>query len=293
MKKIIILQNNGGRLANQLWNFASIYGYCLSRGYECENYSFFRYAEYFDFKISNKFVNFLFFKLLKVFGVKFTKALYFIYSTIVKLLNPALVVRAESEEFLLPPSVIVATTHATTIKKIDAAQGGHFYFCGWLFRNPVALTKYRQQIILAFSPREKYKNRVDDFLKNLRSEYKNIVGVHIRQGDYQSWLGGQYYFTSQEVRVILDDYLRNSKYFSAETCFVLCSDGAIDKTQFNGLNYRLGPGTEIEDLYALAGSNLIIGSNSTFGGWAAYYGNIPMITFSRNKINWPESINKV
>jgi hypothetical protein len=66
----------------------------------------------------------------------------------------------------------------------------------------------------------------------------------------------------------------------------LCSDEAIEQDKFVGLNFVLGPGSEITDLYMLAETDMIIGSNSTYGTWAAYYGQIPFYCFSAEKINW-------
>ena len=47
-KKIIILWHNGGRLANQLWLYISVYAYALEKKYDLENHTFFEYSEYKD-----------------------------------------------------------------------------------------------------------------------------------------------------------------------------------------------------------------------------------------------------
>ena len=61
-KKVIILQHNGGRLANQLWPFVSIYAYCLENNFELDNYCFFEYTRYFSIKIQNRLIDWVFFK---------------------------------------------------------------------------------------------------------------------------------------------------------------------------------------------------------------------------------------
>src|SRR3989344_2287792 len=64
-KRIIILDHNRGRLANQLWNFMSIYAYCLEKGYALENYSFFDEVDSFTIPPPrNLFIRFCFFGLL-------------------------------------------------------------------------------------------------------------------------------------------------------------------------------------------------------------------------------------
>ena len=41
MRKIIILKHGGGELANQLWNYLSVYAFGLERGISVLNPSFF------------------------------------------------------------------------------------------------------------------------------------------------------------------------------------------------------------------------------------------------------------
>jgi hypothetical protein len=61
MKKIVILRSTGGELANQLWNYASIYAYCLERGYSLENPTFYEYGNYFTVPAPNFFLKLFFF----------------------------------------------------------------------------------------------------------------------------------------------------------------------------------------------------------------------------------------
>ena len=45
-KEVIIINHNGGQLANQLWNHISIQSYTLEKGYSFKNYCFFEYANF-------------------------------------------------------------------------------------------------------------------------------------------------------------------------------------------------------------------------------------------------------
>src|SRR6185436_5554957 len=66
MKKIIIIRTSGNELANQLWNYASIYAYSLEKNLEIFNPSFFEYGEYFRMKSwTNTLFRILFFKPFK------------------------------------------------------------------------------------------------------------------------------------------------------------------------------------------------------------------------------------
>ena len=88
-------------------------------------------------------------------------------------------------------------------------------------------------------------------------------------------------------------YSRYLKFSNKQNVnFMICSDEKIAETHFEGLNYTICNGNLVEDLFTLASCDAIIGSNSTFGAWASYYGNIPLIVFERDQIDWEYYKNK-
>jgi hypothetical protein len=56
----------------------------------------------------------------------------------------------------------------------------------------------------------------------------------------------------------------------------VCSDAALRLTDFPGLPVTLGSGVAIEDLYALAACDRLVGPPSTFTQWASFYGRVPL-----------------
>lgn len=287
MKKIVIFKGNGGRLANQLWNYASIYSWCLEEGFECENYSFFRYQKYFGFKIKSKFYN-LFLDVHQWHGnYKLSTLLYHFFYLYALVFCGKRVVKDNNVEFFLPPTKNSNPIQSKMIDSIQKSKDATFYLAGWVFRNPDGFKKYKAEIKQYFTPKDMYISKIKKLKLELREQYNFIVGVHMRQGDYKTWQNGRFFYNCHDVAKILRNFLNTqSRYTAKETVFVLCSDGPIEKNEFSGLNIALGPGSEITDLYMLAESDLIIGSSSTFGGWAAFYGSIPFIQFSREKIDW-------
>lgn len=161
------------------------------------------------------------------------------------------------------------------------------YLSGWRFRNAVGLNKFRLEIQELLKPVN--HEEITSFVNSIRKEDINLVGVHIRHGDYKTWQDGKYFFSFLQVRAILDDYLAKNIDVNNKTLFLICSDDAIDENVFNGLNYIKGIGSEISDLFSLTKMDLIIGSQSTYGTFAAYYGNIPFFTFSRGAMDWQKS----
>lgn len=286
MAKIIILENNGGRLANQLWQFASVRAYCLENGFECENYSFFRYQHYFNFKIKNRFVYLVFFRPVVWLGsYRVSKLLYKAYVGIKKIF--CLVVYSSDRVMLLPPSPPATPGDAQVVEAILASsKNKKWYFSGWLFRNSVGMKKYYAKLNELFRPKEECWAKICGYVDALRSNHKMVIGVHIRRGDYKVWQNGNYLYNDQEVRTMLLDFLKKQNYKAEDVCFMMCSDEQIDLHKYEGLSRVLGPGGEVGDLFALSRTDLIIGSHSTYGWWAAYYGSVPFIEFSRKTIDW-------
>ncbi len=288
-KKIILKHPKGARLANQLWNFVSVYAYCLKMNYECKNYSFFEdkkqvgrknsidsYYNYFDFP-KYKYIKFLF-KINFILNKLSNKfRLYYRYVEFIEKYRSDKILSDNESVFYLSAD-----------KKIDK-----IYLDGWLFRNPEGLEKYRKEIVEYFKPKKNILKYIDGLISPIKKEYTNIVGVHIRQSDYkEAFEQGKYYFNEKEVRKILDDYLQFSGKSKNDIMFLICSDEKINKMYFEGLNYTICNGNVVEDLFTLASCDTIIGSNSTFGAWASYYGNIPLIVFERDQIDWNYYKNK-
>ena len=291
MKKIVILKSAGNELANQLWNYASIYAYALKRGYGIKNPSFFEYGMYFTIPAPGLFLKILFFPPFKnytkrktAFRRKVWRKFYKWYSNIVAWLFHERVISYSGPDykpFYLPPT----KEAGTKLKELEQKEGD-IYLDGWLFRNPVGLNKYREEIKKYLQPKKQVASLVDLNIKNLRDRYQNIVGVHIRQGDYRQWRDGAYYIEQKRVREILNEYLEKTGLDKTKTCFAITSDGQINASLFEGLNIFVSKGNMVHDLFFLAKTDVIIGSNSTFGAFASWYGNIPHIVFQKEKMDW-------
>lgn len=295
-KEIIILQHGGGELANQLWNFASIYAYCKEKGFGCQNYSFFEYGQYFDIPLKNRIINFIFFrpfqdyyKRRSGFRTRFWRLVYKIYVAITMLLHKEQVVSSTNvagKVYYLPP-----TAENLLLEKLTD-RNDTLYFTGWLFRNPRGMEKYKKEITAYLRPKEKYTVPADERITEARSNYRNIVGVHIRQSDYRTHKSGEYFIPQERVREILDEYLVHMQKTPAETLFVVTSDEPIEEKIFEGINILINKGNAVEDLYTLSLCDIIIGSFSSFGNFAAYYGDKLHIVFQKERMDWDQYNNK-
>ena len=284
-KKLIILEHNwGGRLANQLWNMTNVYAYCLKNDYELENRSFFRYDK--NFNLPNRNIISRVFDLLDKFSndARRESKYYRKYTSLIKKLFPGKILSDDGKVFNLDNESARITSPQTPHK-----DGRFVYLTGWLFRSPRSVIKYHKEIKDYLKPKKQILNKVNDFIKELRKDTPLLVGIHIRQTDYKLVGDGSLFFEQSEVRKIIDDYLDYFNLNKNQVRFLICSDDKIDRNIFEGLNFYLGLGGEIEDMFSLANTDLIIGSNSSYGGFSAYYGNVPIICFDRKDMDW-ESI---
>ncbi|MBI4224908.1 MAG: alpha-1,2-fucosyltransferase [Candidatus Sungbacteria bacterium] len=301
-KHLIILRHNSGkgghgRLANQLWNFMSIYAYALERGYDLENYSFFEYHDCFQIPPVRNFpVRCLFFSpfpfLAKKFGQTraaiFTRKVYKLYVMAVRLRHGKTLLNSYNSPdiagiFYLPPS---EPARPALQKLEDNPRIKNIYFDGWLFRNPAGVMKYHSEILEYFKPKDETRKTIAAFMEPLKTQYDNLVGVHIRQDDYKTFKGGRYFVEQARIREILDEYLREFKKDPEHTCFIITSNGPIKREIFQGLHFEISNLGFIEDLFLLASCTAIIGSDSSFGNFAAYYGNTPHIVFQKEPMDW-------
>jgi SAM-dependent methyltransferase len=301
-KSVIILDHSGGilmerRLANQLWMIAAVYAYCLDKGYKFKNYSFYNYYKFFRLPVGNFLVKLLFFNLYCAIQLITPNKLHRSLSYYHRRLFRLFVDRKESksnniliapdsdlpEKHYLPPS----NTRDKIITNFDNNNNKNLYLDGWMFRNPEGLKKYRKEIIEFLKAKNEIQQEIDNFITPVRKKYKKIIGIHYRQGDYKRWQNGKYYLKEAEINNNIQKFIKKFDIETNNTCFVVCSDNSVKLDSFSGLNIIKSKFTEdVYDLFLLSSTDKILGSNSTFGAFASYYGNIPMIVMQKGEVDW-------
>lgn len=124
-----------------------------------------------------------------------------------------------------------------------------------------------------FSPSEYVIQNIENDFKVNKSKDTVIVGVHIRRGDYESWLGGKYFFSLSQYANCCK---RICSIFPGRIKFLLCSNEKVDLTKFNGLEvFQLTNSDSVHDLYGLSKCDYIIGPPSTYSTWASFIGEKP------------------
>ena len=144
---------------------------------------------------------------------------------------------------------------------------------GWLELRHV---QFEQPDILRahFTPIERHRAAVAKLIAETRAKCDVLIGVHIRQGDYAGFLGGRYFFpTGVYVRAM---HAAAALFPGRRVGFLICSDQPQQISEPALTCIAQGTGDVIEDLYALAECDWLIGPPSTFSLWASFYGRTPL-----------------
>lgn len=202
--------------------------------------------------------------------------------------KPIFIARTTSKIITLPPSKSTDIENGISIDTMLKGNPETLYLYGWLFRNPQGMEKYRKAIIEKFVPKTYIIEKIQNHINEIRKDFKKIVGIHIRLGDTvnEKLDNDRISFHETEVYEILLNYLNFFKYNSDDVCFVICSDGKINKGVFGKLNITITNYRAVEDLWILSKTDTIIGADSSFAASASYLGNIPFIVFKRGTIDW-------
>lgn len=293
MKKITIFKYGDGELANQLWNYISVYAYGLEKDIPVSNPSFYEYHSSFNLvKKENTLVKIIaklfenYTKRKQSLWKKITRKIYRIYPFIIEKLYRDKIVSSENLANIavyLPP----------TKDNLDIrSNNDHLYFTGWLFRNPKGIEKFRQQIVQDFCPKVSISKKIDSIISSLYSKYEKVIGVHIRQGDYTTFKGGRYFIPQKRFREIINEYSAKNDINLTKTCFLITSDGPIDTNIFEDINYYISKENAVTDLFLLSATDAIIGSDSSFGNFAGWYGNKTHIVTSNDPIDWDYYVSR-
>jgi hypothetical protein len=107
----------------------------------------------------------------------------------------------------------------------------------------------------------------------LRQQCDLVIGVVIRHGGFDQWMGGKYFF---DIAVYARWINQLVEIFSHRRIgFFICSDADLDLGVLKGVTYQFRSQSDLENRAALAICDMIVSPPSSFAGWAALIGNIP------------------
>lgn len=143
---------------------------------------------------------------------------------------------------------------------------------GFLFRDYAAFAAHADTLRRVFAPRTEHLDRARAAVRAAKGDADRVVGVHIRRGDYAEWNDGRFFWSDNEYAQLM---AAAAEQWPGETTrFLICSNDTWERSELP--NSAPGPGHEIEDMYALAYCDAILGPPSTFSAWASFWGRTPL-----------------
>lgn len=144
---------------------------------------------------------------------------------------------------------------------------------GWRFRDDQSLKEHGELVRRIFTPQPLHQLAIDRCTGALRGQCASVVGVHIRRTDYATFQEGRFWYEDAVYRRWMNAL---QAVLPNPVGFLIASDAPVDLTAFDGLTVRQAPGHELQDLYALAACDYLIGPPSTYTSWASFYGQVPL-----------------
>lgn len=145
---------------------------------------------------------------------------------------------------------------------------------GWMFRNNELTKKYQKQLSNEYTLLPKFyeNNPLYNIIKKIDRSSFNLIGVHIRRGDYKIWQNGMYYFEDdvyQKYITNLDKVLL--KQTGKDSIFILFSNENIAFKESEKV--IISKNTWYIDQFIMSKCDYLIGPLSTFTLWASYVGD--------------------
>jgi hypothetical protein len=281
--RVVLLHDGMGGLANQLRVAACVLAFALYSKRECVLPCFFRFRHYFKNAPAVGMADWI--RHVPVSQL-WKKRGYRLLARAVGGL-PLGVMLAVDELTFLPPTEPRNSRDVTVQAAIQAAQGKDIYLSGWLLRNPDGLITYRAAILEAFQPADEYLAPARAVIAKLRRDEAFVVGVHWRQGDYATWEGGKHLISERRLlKCIAAVKKKTARDFPGRPIrFLICTDGPQPRNIPPEYEFVRGPDTEIGDLYGLSMTDWILGSHSTYGRWASFYGQVPITIMTESGLD--------
>ncbi|MEK9772070.1 MAG: hypothetical protein VW576_00765 [Opitutae bacterium] len=148
---------------------------------------------------------------------------------------------------------------------------------GFHFTAGDLIIKYRRQICQILDFKSSLKSPIDSLLKEARSKYSLILGVHIRENDFKDFYDGKYFVSAEHYLKLIDQFKKLKSENSVGV--LICSDNAeiLREIKQRYPDFTLTKGSVAQDMYALSLCDYILGPQATtMSAWAAYLGNVKL-----------------
>jgi hypothetical protein len=273
---VVVIARRVGRLANRLLLFAHFVGAAVEHGFTVFDPAFFAQARYFPTTARTLFCRYPADRRILPPFPGGREALLTLAESSADLLHrfqgrghDVGLIRLRRDQHLdlnSPAFLDLVATHRVVFVQ------------DWFFRNADNCARHRDLICSFFTPWEKHLDAARAVVEPVRRRDRLLVGVHVRRSDYERFKGGRFFYSHDQYARLMRGVQR--AFPDRDPTFLVCSDEPVPEGAFAGLDVVRGPGPEVEDLYALASCDLLLGPPSTYTTWASYYGQVPRYAVS-------------
>lgn len=152
------------------------------------------------------------------------------------------------------------------------------FYLGWPMKNRCKtenLLTDKTELRRIFMPNSDIQYKVNSLFGEYRVGTTLIVGVHIRRGDYKTFMGGCFYYDNSVYEQRMNEIVRLCN--DREVCFYLASNEEIPESLTQKFKtFSILKANTAEDLYALSKCDFLLGPPSTFTQWVSYLNDIPL-----------------
>jgi hypothetical protein len=265
--RYLIIWSKQGQLANRLLFFAHALAFASCNGFKVINLTFYSYTASFDFLDRDYLCRYPSPKNSIQFPLLLRKILYRIVfiagNTFGNCSNRLMTFYNYSNE-----KEVKLYTDPSCYDLISKSK--FIFLKGWMLRDYTSLALNKSLILDFFTLKKSVKDKIISYMNSVKSEYRLVIGIHVRRGDYKNFMQGKYYYSDNDYMYIMS---RMMYLVGNNIIFLICSNEKVDTTQFEDYNVATGSGNPIEDLYCLSLCDYIIGPPSTFSLWASFVGN--------------------
>ena len=277
--KLLVVYCDYGRLGNRLHTHANALAWCIENNYNLINLSFFDYAELFKSSPKhnsgniNQNKNFIFKCLSCCLFRNFLQKLLLSDKWLVRLAWIFNQIRPANSELLREDDLNLQINQ----KKINLIKH-------WDISCKNSIGFQRDKLRDYLCPKNRFIVSAEKIIKELRSKYDCVVGVHARRGDYKEYLNGLHFHSWESYKLWIFQLkkLLQSKG-KKKIGFLICSDEVPNSSIFSeSFIHNPNYNHYMSDLHALSLCDYLIGPPSLFGTWISWFGNTPRFIIERN-----------
>ncbi|MFB6341479.1 alpha-1,2-fucosyltransferase [Saccharicrinis sp. FJH62] len=135
--------------------------------------------------------------------------------------------------------------------------------------------KHLNSVLRILNPEKAIVESVKDQFNTIRSQFDNIIGIHVRRGDYKDFNDGKYYYSVEEYEGIINKV--NLQFKDTKNIFFIASNEKIEFNDVTGKKcFNIENSNMAQDIIGLSLCDYILGPPSTYSAWASLYHHVPL-----------------